>query len=80
MKTHIKTNEELIMDIINFSPNGALSQIMIVEAIQQYVNKISKLTDQEIKEEPNPLVCMFAWRDCAKDIKFRMDSFYNLKK
>lgn len=80
----ITNNEELVIDLMNFSPYGALSQVFVMEAIQRYANEVieqeEKILKDKAKEESEgkiSFVDMGSWLGVAKNIKERTDKFYN---
>ena len=79
----ISTNEELIIDLINFSPYGALSQVFIIDAIRKLCNHVieneQKLLIEDQQNNKTSFISIPAWIGTAKDIKARMDDFYNVK-
>ncbi len=36
------TNEELIVDIMNYGPGGALQQLFVIEAVRRYAEQVSQ--------------------------------------
>ena len=85
----IQTNEDLIIDLMNFSPYGALGQLFIIEAVRAYTEHQIENKDESIKqyvkkceeaEENGSIYCgvdMRSWTGVAEDVKKRMDEFYN---
>lgn len=67
-------NTELVRNLMEFSPHGALSQVFIIEAIRRYADTCAKLAPQDMD---NPMISGAAWKGVAVDIKTRMDAFYN---
>lgn len=70
----LKTNEDLMQDLMQFSPRGALCQIFIIQAVQKYVDAIIKAGPNCLGEDS--MVNSEAWHAVAVDIKQRMDAFY----
>jgi len=75
------TNEKLVKQIMNFSQFGVLSQIMIMQAINHYVDLVIKQEkelideyEEMIKNKRNPLVNAHAWVGVAKEIKDKIDN------
>lgn len=84
MAKKIKNNEELVVDMMNFSPYGGLSQIFIMEAIRRYTEEVieaeEELLEQERRDEEEGKVSIVStegWIGVAKDLKKRMDDFYD---
>lgn len=73
-----KTNVELVKEMMEFSPYGAMSQMFIIDAITKHAEAAATLTDEEVKQmqDRNNMICMTTWRNVGKDIKARMDKFY----
>ena len=81
-KNRLTNNVELVEDLMTFSPFGAMSQMVIIEAITKYVKEQGKVTDEEIQAqlddmEGTPFINLFAWRNTCKNIDERMEAFYN---
>jgi len=80
----IKNNVDLVKNLMEISPFGALSQIFIIEAISKEAKRIIKDGDKIIAEEEaraasgggRSLVNVEAWVGTAKNIQDRMDEFY----
>lgn len=80
MAKKIKTNEDLVVDLMNYSPYGALCQSFIITAIRSFSDKVISQKKELLEMEKNgevQLVSMKAWVGIAEDIKKRMDEFYN---
>ena len=78
----LKTNEDLVRDLMKFSKYGALSQMMIIQAISYYTSKVQdELTEEFIKEQEDKgkrnIVCNRSWKGVAIEIEGRMLEFYN---
>lgn len=73
-----KTNLDLVKNLMEVSPQGALSQMFVVEAISRYCDEVIAY---EIKEEDERhIINPHAWKACAEDIKKRMKEFYDSQK
>lgn len=68
----ILTNEDLVVDLMNFSPVGPLSQVFIMEAIRRYAEQVADAPPIE-----HGLINGNSWKACAVDILERCDKFYN---
>lgn len=80
------TNEDLIKNLMNFSPYGVLSQMFIMQAIREYAREVIDNADEIIKNEEQmiadgkiPMFSQKAWVDVANDIAERIDYFYDPK-
>ncbi len=58
-------NEELVLNLMNFSPFGAMGQAFIINAIREYSKAVVK------DNEDGP------WFEIAKDVQTRCDAFYS---
>lgn len=75
MPKKLKTNEDLVKDLMNYSPYGMLCQMLIIEGITRYVNDVAKAEPEDFQKF-GAFINPEAWIGCAKDIKQRMDAFY----
>lgn len=75
MAKKLESNEDLVADLMTYSPYGALAQVFIMEAIQSKAEAVAKsVVDPDAADSfINPVV----WRNIAIDIKERCDKFYN---
>lgn len=75
----IENNEDLVQDLMVYSPRGALGQVFIVEAIRKYADGVAAWTDEQVAEfqKTNGFISMEGWRETARDVKKRCDAFYN---
>jgi hypothetical protein len=69
----LKTNEDLVVDLMNFSPRGALCQAFIVQAIQEYCESVIKAGAEACD---SGMINGQAWVDIAQDTKQRIEEFY----
>lgn len=74
----LKNNNDLVKDLMNFSPYGALCQMFIIQAISKYCDEViaHEITEKDERGFVNP----HAWKGTAEDIKKRMDDFYEQQK
>ncbi|MCA3000374.1 MAG: hypothetical protein ING75_17435 [Rhodocyclaceae bacterium] len=72
-KQQPETNEEIISNLMQFNPYGALGQIFIMEAIREYANNVSAIDPATITG--NPIINLAAWVGVAKDVKQRLEEF-----
>ena len=84
MKNKIKTNEDLVVNLLNYSPYGALCQSFIIQAIESFASEVINNKEFLLKEEADAeekgrylLVSHKAWVGIAEDVKKRMSEFYN---
>lgn len=72
----VKTNEELVIDLMNYSPFGGLCQGFIMEAIQDYASRV--IAAPNIAD--NDFISGATWKGLAVDVKERCDAFYGRNK
>lgn len=41
----IRTNEDLVVDLMNYSPHGSMGQAFVIEAIRKYADAHATATD-----------------------------------
>lgn len=64
------TNVEFVTELMEFSPNGALSQLFIMEAIRKYAEAVSHAKPEEVD---SVFIDGASWVRVAQDIKARLD-------
>lgn len=69
-----KTNLELVTELMEFSPAGALAQVFIIDAIYKHAKAVAQLDPATMS--PNHFVSHEAWVKTAVHIKETMDAFY----
>lgn len=80
------TNEDLIKNLMNFSPYGVLGQMFIMQAIREYAKEVIDNGDELINNEEKmmtegkiPVMSHKAWVGVANDVAERMDYFFDPK-
>lgn len=80
---NLKTNEDLIKDLMNFSPYGGLCQAFIMQGIQAYCQDVINQKDEMLEHEEQmkiegrmPLISTTAWIGIAEDVNKRIEEFY----
>jgi hypothetical protein len=80
------TNEDLIKNLMNFSPYGVLGQMFIMQAIRDFAQDVMDNSKEIIQQEEDlhlqgkiPVMSHKAWVGVANDIAERMDYFYDPK-
>tara|TARA_R110000868_G_scaffold17620_1_gene76931 strand:- start:356 stop:634 length:279 start_codon:yes stop_codon:yes gene_type:complete len=80
------TNEDLIKNLMNYSPYGGLCQAFITQGLREYAQYVIDNSEEILKNEEElsaqgrmPIVSQKAWVGIAKDIAERMDMFYDEK-
>lgn len=74
MGKKLKCNEDLVVDLMNYSPFGPLGQVFVVEAIRKYAEALVK---NPLPDSPGAMFNPSVWNAIAIDVKGRMDAFYN---
>jgi len=81
---NLKTNEDLIKDLMNFSPYGGLCQAFIMQGIQAYCQDVINQKEEMLIHEEQlkiagriPLISTEAWIGIAEDVQKRCNEFYN---
>lgn len=70
-----ETNEEFMVRIMNFCPQGALIQLMIIEALRQYAESAS------VKRLPEGhFIDADAWQNCAIWLKNELAATYGVRR
>lgn len=70
----VKTNEDFVRYLINYSKSGQLSQVFVIEAIRFYSQLI--VDNGEPKDNPLSLFNPIAWYRTAKEINESWNEFY----
>lgn len=81
----IETNLELIIDLMDYSPYGAMSQIFIMDALHKQIDAVieneAELLDQDRKDQEEAgnisFININAWIGTAKDLKKRIAEFHS---
>ena len=73
MARKLQTNEDLIRNLLNYSPTGALAQAFIVEAIRRYADACAKADPATFD---SGLMSGAAWVRTAQHIKAECEKFY----
>lgn len=72
MSKKLETNEDLVLDLMNYSPRGALGQVFVMEAIRAYAANVANLPPVE-----GSMIDGTSWKEVAEDVLKRLDAFYN---
>ena len=77
------TNEDLIKNLMNYSPYGGLCQAFIMQGLETFCDEVISRKEEMIKEEEEmmlqgkiPMISMQGWAGIAEDIKARIRMFY----
>ena len=65
-----KDNTEFILDVMNFSEHGALSQSVVMTSVEGYVKHVVEMGEEKFTEEwkKNALISSGAWFATCKEI------------
>lgn len=81
---NLKNNVQLVEDLMEFSPFGALSQMFIMDAINQKVDNIIIHKEEHLKRAADDaaqgrvgIINVESWIGVAEDLRERLDLFYN---
>lgn len=74
---HIKSNDDLMHYIMNFSKHGALAQVFVVEALRYYSEQITK--HGEPKEDLSSFVSPVIWYKIGLEINEILEIKYGSK-
>ncbi len=70
----MKSNIDLVTDLMTYSKHGLLSQIFVVAAIEYYAKHVIKLPLPTT--ESTNIINAEAWKAVAQDVQERMNEFY----
>jgi hypothetical protein len=78
------TNEDLMKNLMNFSPYGGLCQAFIMQGLETFCDHVISNKEKMIKDEEEmmlqgkiPMVSIQGWVGTAEDIKERIRFFYD---
>jgi hypothetical protein len=78
------TNEDLIVNLLNFSPYGGLCQSFIMQGLREYAQYVIDNKEEILKNEEElaakgkiPMISQKAWVGIAEDIAERIDMFFD---
>ena len=67
-----KTNQQVVMNMMNYSAAGGLKEAFILQAIERYAQEI-------VNSEPwseNSLISFAAWQTCANEVIATLKEHY----
>lgn len=64
-----QTNVEFVTELMEFSAHGALIQAFVLQALQQYANRVAATTPEALN---TPLVSGHAWHGCALEVRRKL--------
>lgn len=68
-----KTNEEFVVEIMNFSRHGAIVQAFVIESLRYYSELISKTNPKEVD---TAFISGSLWKDIAIEIQEKLKANY----
>jgi hypothetical protein len=74
---NIKTNEDMLHYIMNFSSHGAMAQIFVIEALRYYSEKVTE--KGEPSEEQRSIISPIAWYHTGLEIQNLLKAKYEPK-
>ena len=63
------TNVEFVTELMEFSAHGALIQAFVLQALQQYAQRVAALDPQALD---TPMVSGHAWHGCAVEVRDKL--------
>lgn len=80
-RTELNSNSDLVKDLMDFSPYGAMGQVFIMAAIMEYADavvrdSVGQPEDLASHGAQYRLVSRETWAAVAKDVKKRCEAFY----
>ena len=60
-----ETNEERVVEFMNYSRNGGLSQAFVIHAISAYAQNITRLGLPALRAKLPSMMSAESWYDCA---------------
>lgn len=63
-----KTNIELVTELMEYSKNGALTQVYIISALQQWSEYVVNNKDEVIQGMTGSIIHGEAWVQCAEEV------------
>lgn len=73
MSKKLKTNTDLIVDLMERSPHGALCQAFIIQAVEQFAKQVAAKTPADFD---NAMISGKSWHGIGVDITKRIAEFY----
>lgn len=70
----MKSNVEFVQELMEFSKNGAITQVFVIEALRYYSKKV--LQHGKLEDESGNFISNRAWHATAKEIETRLTEKY----
>lgn len=74
-KDAIKTNEDFLHYVMNFSKQGALAQVFVIEALRYYCERVTQ--NGEPKDDPLSMLSPIAWYKTGLEIQELLRAKYD---
>lgn len=74
-KDVVKTNEDFLHYVMNFSKQGALAQVFVIEALRYYSERVTQ--NGEPKDNVVELISPVAWYKTAVEIQELLKAKYD---
>ena len=71
MSKKLECNEDLVVDLLNYSKFGPMGQVFIMEAIRHYAGQVASGEDVNAPCPPG------LWKEIGADVKARCEVFYS---
>jgi len=68
-----ETNVEFITRIMNYCPQGALGQVVVLHALEGYCNMVEHFDESEFD---NPMLSGSTWKDTCKWMQSEIDKHF----
>jgi hypothetical protein len=68
-----KTNVQFVKHIMEYSQHGALMQVFIMQALDQYSKRVAASTPEKLD---SPMVDGRSWHGCAKELQAALDAHF----
>lgn len=68
-----KTNIEFVNSIMEFSRHGAMAQVFVMQAIENYAKAVAAATPEQLD---TPVVSGHVWHGCATEILAKLSEHY----
>ncbi len=75
----IKTNQQLIKHLMDFSAFGAMGEMFIVDAIRKHAKAVAATTPDHPAYKECGMIHIPSWIGTAKDIHEKCEEFYSGK-
>lgn len=68
-----KTNVQFVKQIMEFSRHGALKQVFVMQALEQFALSVASKTPEQLD---TPMVAGAAWHGCATELLRELSEHY----